>query len=284
MNLLHRWFFRKSLTRKPLRANGHRNASPAGLSSLTPAQVLTAVDALARACNGLQVCEAYLGVPEQAAYEVLAGDRKLSARLDPRLLPSLITLFRGARRMTRSCTDESLSPLELSLIPSPVGPVVRLSWRGPAPQAPLRQTLPVETPNQLLRPATELAQDKQSLRALIIDDDDRFSLILGKVLENHGYTVERVRAADKALSALSTQTLRPHVILCDMHMPRMNGLEFVTEFRARHGKEPVLVLTSDDATLLEVQFISGGASAFLRKSEDTRVLLAWCQNLVKSNQ
>jgi DNA-binding NarL/FixJ family response regulator len=75
--------------------------------------------------------------------------------------------------------------------------------------------------------------------------------------------------------------MAPQLIICDIHMPGMDGLTFLEKLYSRHKVAPVLVLTSDEDRTLEARLALLGVEAFVRKNEDPRVLLAWCKNLLK---
>lgn len=72
---------------------------------------------------------------------------------------------------------------------------------------------------------------------LVVDDDPAVRKLLVKVLEEAGYAV--VAAEDGAAACDLVQHLLPHLIILDLHMPRMSGVEFL----ARWQQIPVLILS-----------------------------------------
>ncbi len=81
--------------------------------------------------------------------------------------------------------------------------------------------------------------------ALIIEDDPKLGVIYDTVLTQAGYETETIRRGDEALRRLSTAA--PAVILLDIHLPYVSGIEILKVIRATESlaKIPVIVLTAD---------------------------------------
>jgi CheY-like chemotaxis protein len=75
----------------------------------------------------------------------------------------------------------------------------------------------------------------------------------------------------------------PKVIICDLHMPVMNGRELLARLKGepRWKAIPVIMLTSDDDVDAELQLLNSGADAFVSKGKDPRVLTAQVQRLIQ---
>jgi CheY-like chemotaxis protein/anti-sigma regulatory factor (Ser/Thr protein kinase) len=81
---------------------------------------------------------------------------------------------------------------------------------------------------------------------ILIVDDDRMTLhVLQRVLNGAGFTVSVARDGVEALEALRAQVF--DLVLLDVWMPRMNGLEVLAKLRTRKTRPRVVVMTSDDA-------------------------------------
>lgn len=76
---------------------------------------------------------------------------------------------------------------------------------------------------------------------LIVDDDRAVVDLLTEVLTEHGYVVRVAYDGRMALEAV--ERLSTDVVITDIHMPRMDGLDLVRCLRARDRPIPVLVLT-----------------------------------------
>ncbi len=88
-------------------------------------------------------------------------------------------------------------------------------------------------------------------RILIVDDDRVTRHLLRGVLTKAGHTTTAARDGREALAALKAK--RFDLILCDIWMPRMTGLELLEQIRTRKRRPRAIVMTSDDApdTLLK---------------------------------
>ncbi len=120
------------------------------------------------------------------------------------------------------------------------------------------------------------------VRILLVDDDARFAAIARPLLSERGFAVDYCTDGEAALEELDRDI--PDLLVCDVHMPKMDGVELLRLVRKRYRELPVLLITSDDDTMLEVELVHLGADAFVRKHEDVRVLLAWCNNLTGAGQ
>jgi DNA-binding response OmpR family regulator len=81
--------------------------------------------------------------------------------------------------------------------------------------------------------------------ALIIEDDPKLSAIYDAVAKQAGYETEIIRRGDEALRRLSSTS--PDLILLDIHLPYVSGVELLKVIRATETlvKTPVIVLTAD---------------------------------------
>lgn len=103
-------------------------------------------------------------------------------------------------------------------------------------------------------------------RILIIDDDPFVKTLLGTILEDDGYEVE---TADNGIDALERCSREPaSLIISDMNMPFMNGLEFVRELRRKNTEVPVIILTVNNEISLALETIKSGANDYLLKDEN----------------
>lgn len=115
----------------------------------------------------------------------------------------------------------------------------------------------------------------------VVDDNPGFLEVVSRFLARQGFQVRTHRSAEEAWAALEGG-VELDLIVCDVHMPGMNGYDFVRRLRATTvGRGiPIIALTSDDDVETEIRLIRAGVSAFVSKSADPRVLCAhverWC--------
>lgn len=101
------------------------------------------------------------------------------------------------------------------------------------------------------------------MRILIAEDDSVLADGLSRSLQQSGYTVDTVndgRAADTAL-----QTGSYDLLILDLGLPHMNGLEVLRRLRARNSYLPVLILTAADSIEQRVQGLDLGADDYMAK-------------------
>lgn len=112
-------------------------------------------------------------------------------------------------------------------------------------------------------------------RVLVVDDEQGARLLVRTLLEKRGYGVAE---ANDGLEALELARTEPSfsLVVADLNMPRMDGLELIWELRdAREGGYlPVIVVTGEVDEILETQLMEEGADDYVRKPIDPRLFLA----------
>ncbi len=166
----------------------------------------------------------------------------------------------------------------------------RLSWgeavSAGAPPAAAPPPEPVGSPSAgIEREAEGRQQPSQAVSILVIDDNPMFCRVLERLLKQEGFDP---CFADNGIDAFEKLQGRgsflPCAIICDLHMPRMNGREVLERLKAdaRLAAIPVVVLTSDEDVEAEVMLLKAGAAAFISKSKDPRILSAQVRRLAGS--
>ena len=110
--------------------------------------------------------------------------------------------------------------------------------------------------------------DLSGVKVLVIEDDPDGRQILVEVLRFAGADVSACQDAYAALDKLKN-LLRPEVIVCDLAMPRMDGLTFLRALRS-HGdaatrRIPVLAITAYDEFYSPMQLLKLGSDAYMGK-------------------
>jgi len=80
-----------------------------------------------------------------------------------------------------------------------------------------------------------------AIRILLADDEVRFAASLAKVLSRRGFQVTAVHSGQEAVAELERAAF--DVVLLDLRMPKMDGLETLSEIRRRDKTLPVLILS-----------------------------------------
>ncbi len=104
--------------------------------------------------------------------------------------------------------------------------------------------------------------------ALIIDDSSVMRKIVERSLRQAGIELSQVMEAGNGMEALlAIQQKRPDLILSDINMPTMNGLEFVKQLQSVAGMKdiPVIMITTEASESHVVEALSYGARGYIRK-------------------
>jgi DNA-binding response OmpR family regulator len=101
------------------------------------------------------------------------------------------------------------------------------------------------------------------MRLLVVEDDRRLASSLRRGLEEAGFSVDTVHDGEEALAgAMST----PYdVLVLDVMLPGVNGLEVSRQLRSKHVKTPILMLTARDSVDDRVSGLESGADDYLIK-------------------
>lgn len=113
-----------------------------------------------------------------------------------------------------------------------------------------------------------MMQDLRNIRVLIVEDDEFVTGLIERLLRNIGYAVVG-KALDGVEAVEMTQTLKPNVVLMDIAMPNMNGIE-ATRLIQERCPTPVVVLTAYDRLELIERASAAGAGAYLVKPPNAR--------------
>jgi two-component system KDP operon response regulator KdpE len=108
-------------------------------------------------------------------------------------------------------------------------------------------------------------------KALIIDDEEQMCRLLRLVLEARGYEVRQ--AGDGALGLQEAAFHQPDVVLLDLGLPGMGGLEVLKRLR-EWSDVPVLILSVRDQETVKVEALEAGADDYVTKPFGTAELLA----------
>lgn len=117
------------------------------------------------------------------------------------------------------------------------------------------------------------------MRLLLVEDD----LLLGDGIRaglgQDGYTVDWVQDGEAADHALQSEHF--DIVVLDINLPRLSGIEVLTRLRDRSGVTPVLLLTARDTVTDRVQGLDCGADDYLTKPFDLDELNARLRALLR---
>ena len=107
-------------------------------------------------------------------------------------------------------------------------------------------------------------------KVLVVDDSAVDRLLAGKFLEEAGFTAVYANNGREALESLKREL--PDLVLTDLQMPELDGLELVQEIRARHPLIPVILMTAHGSEEIAVTALKSGAASYVPKKKLARNL------------
>jgi DNA-binding response OmpR family regulator len=107
---------------------------------------------------------------------------------------------------------------------------------------------------------------------LVIDDDENLRDTIGVMLEQEGFRA--VLAADGRSGFDKAVTLKPDLILVDLRLPGMSGIEICKQVRAAQAATPIIVLSAVGEEIDKVLLLEIGADDYVVKPFGTRELMA----------
>lgn len=117
------------------------------------------------------------------------------------------------------------------------------------------------------------------MRVLLVEDDPHLGDGLTIGLRQAGYAVDWVRDGAAADVALSTESF--DIVVLDLGLPRVSGMDLLARLRGRKQHVPVLILTARDATADKIAGLDAGADDYLVKPVDIDELAARLRALVR---
>lgn len=114
---------------------------------------------------------------------------------------------------------------------------------------------------------------KQStvIRVLLVDDDPDLLRLVSVRLEANGYDLKAVADAELAIEALPI--FRPHVVVTDLRMPGMDGMELFRAIQEQNNYIPVIILTAHGSIPDAVAAAQEGIFSYLVKPVDAKILV-----------
>jgi DNA-binding NtrC family response regulator len=119
-------------------------------------------------------------------------------------------------------------------------------------------------------------------KILVVDDEPEIRSLLGAVLQSKGFEV--VTAGDGAAALEQVQREHPTVILMDLSMPRMSGMDALPEIKRLDPEVPVIICTAHTDLGTAVRAMKLGAYDYLTKPFDVELLALTLQRAVERNQ
>lgn len=100
-------------------------------------------------------------------------------------------------------------------------------------------------------------------RVLVVDDEENIRLVLKTLLRRHGYEVEVAAGGQEALQKIDT--FGPDVVLTDVRMPRVGGMDLLAVLRAKNNPATVIVMSAYGNVEQAIDAMKAGAYDYLQK-------------------
>src|SRR6187399_3452808 len=100
-------------------------------------------------------------------------------------------------------------------------------------------------------------------RVLVVDDEENIRLVLRTLLRKHGYEVEVAEGGEQALALVDS--FGPDVILTDVRMPKMGGLDLLATLKAKQNPATVIVMSAYGSVDLALEAMKAGAYDYVGK-------------------
>ena len=117
---------------------------------------------------------------------------------------------------------------------------------------------------------------------LLVDDEPNIIQLARMYLEREGFQVEAVQDGGAALQAANR--LRPALIVLDLMLPKVDGMEVCRELRRREDPVAILMLTARDEAVDKILGLEKGADDYLTKPFNPRELVARVKAILRRSQ
>jgi DNA-binding NtrC family response regulator len=111
---------------------------------------------------------------------------------------------------------------------------------------------------------------------LIIDDEKAIRKTLSEILSYEGYKIDEAGDGEEGLKRFSEKTY--DVVLCDIKMPKLDGMEFLTRASATNPDVPVIMISGHGTIETAVEAVKKGAYDYIAKPPDLNRLLITIRN------
>ena len=116
-------------------------------------------------------------------------------------------------------------------------------------------------------------------RILIVDDEKNYLLVLSALLGGEGYEVMTAPSGARALALVEED--EPDLVITDMRMPRMSGVQLIQELKERLPDLPVIVMTAFGTVENAVEAMKAGAIDYITKPFENQELLMTVERALK---
>jgi two-component system, chemotaxis family, sensor histidine kinase and response regulator PixL len=138
-------------------------------------------------------------------------------------------------------------------------------------------------PLNLVEPRASLARSASPGTVLVVDDSKMVREALKTTLQSAQYSVLEAKDGQDAINLAQTATAPIHAVICDVAMPRMNGLDFLRCCRqySLYANVPIMMLSSCSSDVHQQIALDLGATAYFQKPYADQQLLSAVRTLIR---
>lgn len=125
-----------------------------------------------------------------------------------------------------------------------------------------------------------MSQRNTPIRVLLVDDERYMRVFVGKVLGGFIHC-KVIEARDGQEAVDLSRTADPELILLDINMPRLDGVQALAQIRTFKPDTPIVMLTSISEEAIVEECVNKGASSFIRKDLRADLLQVELQEMLK---
>jgi len=117
-----------------------------------------------------------------------------------------------------------------------------------------------------------------------MDDEADIRKVVRLTLEKAGYEVMEAEDGEKAIAEINRDEnpILMDCVICDIRMPKINGVEAIKYFQTQYPRVPLIVMTGHPDVGMATSFLQSGVSDYLVKPVDSEKLLAAVAKAVES--
>ncbi len=119
-------------------------------------------------------------------------------------------------------------------------------------------------------------------RILVVDDDEIVRKVVERILLHHEYDVETIASGELACERM--QTTKFDLMITDIRMPGMSGIELITKCKALNSKCAIMVITGAGTMELLIEASRAGASDFVLKPIEMEDLIQRVENALEKKR
>ena len=126
--------------------------------------------------------------------------------------------------------------------------------------------------------------NQKPVQILVVDDEREIHTVLGKLLSKEGYIVESAFSAEEAYNAI--QNKRPDLIILDIMMPKISGIEACNKLKSDPTSKDILVLivSARDAQSDRIEGLTHGADDYVSKPFHLKSLVRKIEHMLEKKK